>query len=58
MLWYSLEVPQGGTSKEYPQHMISWRNNQSTESTGGRLFLSVGWEDGPEQGLKTESFNP
>ena len=23
---YSLEVPQRGTSNEYPQHMFSWRN--------------------------------
>ena len=26
---YSLEVPQGGTSNEYPQHMFSWRNKIS-----------------------------
>ena len=24
----------------------------------GRLSLSVGWENGPKQGLKTVSFNP
>ena len=24
----------------------------------GRLSLDVGWEDGPEWGLKTVSFNP
>ena len=23
---YSLEVPQQGTSNEYPQHMFPWRN--------------------------------
>ena len=26
MLWYSLEVPQRGTSNAYPQPMFSWRN--------------------------------
>ena len=25
---YSLEVPQRGTSNEYPQHMFSWRNKK------------------------------
>ena len=25
---YSLEVPQWGTSNEYPQHMFSWRNKK------------------------------
>ena len=25
---YSLEVPQWGASKEYPQHMFLWRNNK------------------------------
>ena len=29
--------------------------NQSTDSTGGSI--SVGWENGPEWGLKTVSFN-
>ena len=28
------------------------------KSTGGPLSLSVGWENGPERGLKTVSFNP
>ena len=31
--------------------------NQSTDSTEGRLCLSVGWDNGPERGLKTVSFN-
>ena len=26
---YSLEVPQLGTSNEYPQHMFSWRNQKN-----------------------------
>ena len=26
---YSLEVPHRGTSKEYPQYMLSWRNKQN-----------------------------
>ena len=26
---YSLEVPQWGTSDEYPQHMFSWRNKKN-----------------------------
>ena len=26
---YSLEVPQGGTSNEYPQHMFSCRNKKN-----------------------------
>ena len=26
---YSLEVPQWGTSNEYPQHMFSWRNKEN-----------------------------
>ena len=34
-----------------------WTLNQSTDSTSGRLSLSVGWENGPEWGLKTVSFN-
>ena len=29
MLWYSLEVPNWGTSNEYPQHMFSWRNKKN-----------------------------
>ena len=29
MLWYSLEVPHGGASNEYPQHMFSWRNKKN-----------------------------
>ena len=32
--------------------------NQSTDSTGGSLSHSVGWENGPERGLKTIYFNP
>ena len=32
--------------------------NQSTDSTEGRLSLSVGLENGPERGLQTSSFNP
>ena len=28
MLQYSLEVPQGGASNEYPQHMFLWRNKK------------------------------
>ena len=27
MLWYSLEAPHWGASKECPQHMFSWRND-------------------------------
>ena len=26
---YSLEVPQRGTSNEYPQYMFSWRNKKN-----------------------------
>ena len=32
--------------------------NQSTDRTSGRLSLSLGWENGPEGGLKTVSINP
>ena len=32
-----------------------WRNNQSTDSTGGWLPLSVGWKSGPERGFITVS---
>ena len=28
-LWYSLEVPQWGTSNEYQQHMFCWRNKKN-----------------------------
>ena len=31
---------------------LSTNTNQSTDSTGDRLSLSVGWENGPERGLK------
>ena len=29
---YSLEVPQRGTSNEYPQHKFLWRNKKSTST--------------------------
>ena len=29
MLWYSLEVPHGGTSNECPQRMLSWINKKN-----------------------------
>ena len=32
--------------------------NQSPDSTGWSIALSVGWKDGPERGLKAVSFNP
>ena len=32
MLWYSLEVPQWGTSNEYPQHMFLWTNKKNINS--------------------------
>ena len=32
MLWYSLEVPQWGTSNEYPQHMFSSRNKKNIDT--------------------------
>ena len=31
---YSLEVPQGGASNEYPQHMFSWRNKKISNTFG------------------------
>ena len=31
---YSLEVPQGGTSYEYQQHMFLWRNKKNINSFG------------------------
>ena len=33
-------------------------NIQSTDSTGGRLPLCVGWENDPERGLKAVLFTP
>ena len=47
MLWYTLEVPQGGTSNEYPQHMFLWRNykkyqNFSVEKKASYLELRHG----------------
>ena len=32
--------------------------NRSNGSTAGRLLLSVDWENGPERGFRTVSFNP
>ena len=29
---YSLEVPQWGTSNEYPQHMFSWKNKKNVST--------------------------
>ena len=41
------------------QKVIITSRNQSTDSTDGSIVsLSVGSENGPEQGLKIVSFNP
>ena len=31
---YSFEVPQRGTSNEYPQHTILWRNKKTVSTFG------------------------
>ena len=38
MLWFSLEAPHQGTSNEYPQHMILWRNMKKTMLCGYRAL--------------------
>ena len=47
MLWYSLEAPHQGASKEYPQHMFSCRNKKNIDtfwmkksSLSGAMFSS------------------
>ena len=36
MLWVliTVEVPQGGSSNEYPQHMFLWRNKKNISTFG------------------------
>ena len=45
---YSLEVPQWGTSNEYPQHMFLWRNKKNINTfglkKGPKLVLVKSWE--------------
>ena len=40
VLWYSLEVPQWGTSNEYPKRMFLWRNKNYPRITVDSLFWS------------------
>ena len=40
---YSLEVPQRGTSNEYPQHTFSWRNEKKNISQYS-LYRGL-WQD-------------
>ena len=39
MLWYSLQAPRQGTSKEYSQHMFSSRNEKNIDTFGWKTRL-------------------
>ena len=43
---------------ESKQEVSSFFNIKALTALVGRLSLSVGWENGPGQGLKIVSFNP
>ena len=41
---YSLEVPRGGASNEYPQHKSSWKNKKELGASNGYLQHMSSWK--------------